>query len=448
MKKFLLIAYFYPPRLGIGGQRPSKLAKYLPKFGWEAVVLTAKLPGRSQITQRIIETNYKDVLASIKSAFGFDGEKGIQEQLNIQLSKDHNYSTWKSKLIKISRDLIAYPDPQKGWHKIALRSACELLAKQRFDVVISTSPPATSHMIARELKKSYRIPWVADLRDLWTQHQFYDKYDIIKYLEKRLELKTLSLADSLVTVTPDFADSLKLLHKNSPIYCITNGFDPDDFLPNRTKLTTKFTITYAGLLYRGKRDPALLFEVLSTLLQENRIDRSSLEVRFYGPYEDWLLNDARKYRLEDIVFAHGVVSREKALQKQKESQLLLLLLDKNNNEKNVYPAKLFEYFGAGRPIIALGGSDSAVKKLLDRTNTGHFLTEKNALKSILQKYYRQFVTSGSVSCNSNSEVTKFTYENIANQYSKILDYLVSDPKMISSNRTLREKSQWHFGQKA
>ena len=155
----------------MGSQRPSKLAKYFPEFGWEPIILTAKLPGKPQDGMRIIETDYKDVLTYTKSLFGFDQTKGIQEQLNIQISKNASSLTLKSRTIKFAKDLIAFPDDQRGWYKYAMQSACELLDKEKVDVILSTSSPVTSHIIAKELKKKYQIPWVADLRDLWTQNQ-------------------------------------------------------------------------------------------------------------------------------------------------------------------------------------------------------------------------------------------------------------------------------------
>jgi hypothetical protein len=108
-----------------------------------------------------------------------------------------------------------------------------------------------------------------------------------------------------------------------------------------------------------------------------------------------------------------------ALEKQKESQILLLLLDKNNKENDVYPAKIFEYFGASRPIIALGGRGGAVKELLEETNTGEFAADKDTLKTILYGYYQQFITSGEISCGTNNNVNRYIYKSIAKKYSEI-----------------------------
>jgi hypothetical protein len=433
LKKCLFIAYFYPPTPTVGSLRPSLLSKYLPEFGWEPVILTAKLPGRLHDGMRIIETDYKDILASIKSLFGFDQEKGLHEQLNILVSKDGSPIAWKSKLIELAKEFIAFPDCQKGWYKYAMQAARELLDKEKVDAILSTSSPVSSHIIARELKKEYHMPWVADLRDLWTQNHFYSKFSCIRYFEKQLELKTLRYADSLVTVSPGFADKLQLLHKNKKIYCITNGYDTDDFVEAQTELTKRFTMTYTGMLYGGKRDPSLLFEALSALIKENKIDRELAEVRFYGPQEDWLTDAIRKYNMDGIVKLYGDVSHEKALEKQKESQLLLLLLDKKDHEKDVYPAKIFEYFGARRSVIAFGGSGGEVKKLLEKTKAGEFAVDLTALKSILCKYYQQYITSGSVSFDGNSIIENYTYKRIAKKYSDILDKIAT--KKFALDRT-------------
>jgi hypothetical protein len=159
---------------------------------------------------------------------------------------------------------------------------------------------------------------------------------------------------------------------------------------------------------------------VSALINENKIDRKLIEVRFYGPQEDWLLDAIQKYNLDGIVNLYGNVSRETALAKQKESQLLLLLLDKDDREKDVYPAKIFEYFGARRPIIAFGGYGGAMKKLLEKTNAGEFAEDKNDLKNILNRYYQQYITFGEVSCIINNNMENYIYKSIAKKYADVL----------------------------
>ena len=426
MKKVLIIAYHYPPRGTIGSQRPFGLARYLPAFGWEPVVLTAKLPEKAHSGVRVIETEYNDILSAMKLKIGLNPDSGLHEQLGIKESKNYDYPTWKSKGIKLLKETIAFPDEKRGWYKYLIKAASELLDSEKVDAILSTSSPVTSHLAARRLKQIYKIPWIADLRDLWTQNHFYRKCNLIKFFDRKLEIRTLFDADVLVTVTPGFADELKSFHRDKDVLCVTNGFDAEEgrnWTP--VVLTKKFTITYTGALYNGRRDPSPLFEALVTLIRENKINRTLIDVRFYGKKEEWLIEDVNRFGLQGVVNYKGCLSREEALIRQKESQLLLLLLDHNDHEKDVYPAKVFEYFSAGRPIVACGGSGGIIKNLLDEANMGDFAEDANELVNIVFAYYQEFIEFGKVSRANNSNIEKYSYNSIAEKYSLILDGIVN-----------------------
>ena len=380
MKKVLLIAECFPPHPAIGARRPYGLAKYLPKFGWNPIVLTVKHPGKPPEGIKKIETDYKDIVAVIRSKIRFNSEKMIHEQFaGITVSKNFDYQTWRSKIIKLVKEIIVFPDDERGWYRYAIKSASELCSKEGFDAIISTSSPVTSHLIARKLKRKYNIPWVADLRDLWTQNPYINKFGLIKYFERRLELKTLSDADIIVTVTDPWIDTLKTLHKNKEVYCVTNGYDKDDFSKLQSKLTSKFTLTYTGQLYNGKRDPSILFKVVAQLINENRIDRDLINIRLFCHKEDWLIEEIKKYNLEGVVNCYGFVSREESLKRQRDSQLLLLLLWDNEKEEGFCPGKIYEYFGVRRPIIAIGGRVHVVKDLLETTGAGKYVWNRDNL---------------------------------------------------------------------
>ncbi|MCP4367656.1 MAG: glycosyltransferase family 4 protein [Deltaproteobacteria bacterium] len=425
MKKVLIIAYSFPPHPNIGSQRPYRLAKYFPRHGWEATVLSVKRSGKLPEHIRVIETDYNDVRAILKSKIGISPEKGLHEQLGINVTKNFKHKSLKSKLIKLVREIIAFPDPERGWRRIAIEAASELLKRERVDAIISTSSPVTSHLIARKLKHKFRIPWIADLRDLWTQNPYMNKFCLIKYFEKRLELRTLSYADALVTVTEPWIDTLKAIHRDKKVYCVTNGYDDDDFTKLSSKLTSKFTLTYTGTLYSGKRDPSLLFKVTTELINKKLIDRDLIEIRFYGPEENWLIDDIKRNNMDGVVRFCGFLPRNEVLKRQRESQLLLLLLWDNKNEAGFCPAKVYEYFGAGRPIIAIGGQEHVVKGMLETTNAGKYTWNFDMLRYALLEYYNEFVEFGKVKCASNSNIENYTYDAITNRYSEILNGLVT-----------------------
>lgn len=425
MKKVLMIAHSFPPLQVVGSQRPYKLAKYFPKFGWEPIVLTIKHAGKSPEGIRIIETDYKkDIVSVIKAKIGFNPAETAREQLGIKVSKNFNHITWKSKIIKLVKEVTNFPDDRRGWYKFALKSASEFLLKEKIDAIISTSSPVTSHLIARKLKQKYKILWVADLRDLWSQNPYVNKFSLIKYFEKRLELKTLSDADAIVTVTSPWIDTLKTLHKNKKVFCVTNGYDEDDFASLSSKLTRKFTITYTGTLYNGKRDPSLLFKVVTQLINENRINKDLIEIRLFVNKQDWLIDDIKKYNLEKVVNTYCFIPREKVLERQRESQVLLLLLWDNKGEAGFCPGKVYEYLGAKRPIIATGGREHVVKDILKATNAGKYAWSPDTLRNVLLDYYEEFIKLGEVKCHSNSNIENYTYNSIVKRYSDILNGMV------------------------
>lgn len=422
MKKVLIIAYAFPPHQAIGSQRPYGLAKYFPQHGWKPVVLTVDRPGETPKGIKVIKAEHHDLFQSIKSLIRNKSGQRPKSNGNSPTIKAFNSDQYENKLNKLIREVIYFPDSQRGWYKTAIKAAIEYLDKEKVDAVISTSSPETDHLIAKTLKKMYKIPWIADFRDPWTQNTYRDKFALINYLERKLELKTMSGADAIVTVTEPWIKLLASLHKGKQIYCIPNGYDEDDFIEKTTKLTNKFTITYAGSLYKGKRDPSLLFNVMNQLIQEKKIDRDLIEVRFYGPKEERLTKQVKESNMEDIIHFYGKLPREEVINKLMESQLLLLLLWNSKNESGFCPGKIYEYFGAGRPVIAIGWAGSVVKDLLEKTGAGKYADSPDTLKKVLLEYYGEFIEFGKVKC-FNGNIDKFNYSSIANKYSEVLNSL-------------------------
>jgi len=423
MKKVLIISYHFPPRPTTGGLRIQGLAKYLPEFGWEPIILTPTLLNHPDTKFRVIQTSYSDIITYWKKRFGLRPEKGVKEQFGIITNKGKK-SLIDSILIFLE-EIIAYPDSQKGWYKFAVDAGDKLLQKEDFDAIISSSSPVTSHLIAKELKKRHKIPWVADLRDLWTQNHYYPYSQIRKFWEKRLELKTLREANALVTVSQPLAEKLKILHKGKLIHNILNGFDPKDFNVSHTNLTKKFTITYTGSLYQGKRDPTKLFEALQSLISEKKINSNDIEVRLYGSKEDWLEENIKYHKLQNIVKYYGVVPREIALKKQRESQLLLLLMWDNPHEKGVYTSKVFEYLATQRPILVTGIKEGVVEKLLKYTNAGVCAISVEDIKKIIEKFYNEYKEKGYVSYRGDkTKIKKYSQREMAKKFAMILDKVV------------------------
>ena len=195
-------------------------------------------------------------------------------------------------MIDLWYEIFTYPGPTIDWSASAIEKGYEILQEHHIDAIISSMTPVTSHIIANELVKRKKIPWIADFRDLWTQNHYYEHSRIRRFFERKLELTTLFSATALTTISHLLSEKLQELYKNKKVYAIANGYDPEQINPG-IPLTKKFTITYTGELIWDARSGAV-FKTLKVLIDENMIDPSEIEVHFFGYDEGWLINDIKK----------------------------------------------------------------------------------------------------------------------------------------------------------
>ncbi len=425
MKKVLIIAYF--PPLPLPSPRIRGLAKYLPEFGWEPIILAASLPQKSDTQFRVIETPYRDVLSFWKRLFRLNPDEDLRERIK----KRFSIASKKSLIdfvLTFGGEIVNYPDGYRGWKPFAIKAGDELLQTEDVQAVISSSAPITCHLIARELKIKHKIPWVADFRDLWTQNHNYRYGPIRKLFDKRLELKTISEADALVTVSQPWADKLSTFHKGKTAYAITNGFDPEIVNIPPTNLTGKFTITYTGTIHFEKQNPTKLFLALRELISEGIVDPHEVEVRLYGSETRRLAEEVEQYEPSDIIKQYGRVPVQVAREKQRESQLLLILDWDDPQEKGVYPGKIFEYLAARRPMLATGGlDDNVVEQLLIETKTGVHAPTVGDTKNRLEELYREYKAEGKIAFQGNeAEINKYSHREMARKFSDVLGQLVQE----------------------
>lgn len=420
MKRLLLISYFYPPRRDIGAVRPGGLAKFLPQFGWEPIILTPALPPGPRPPAQVIETGNQDVLDHWKSKLRLDPAQGLHEQLQLPQSTSPGSHLLHSKTIYWLKSWLTYPDRSKGWLPFARKAIREFAEQERVDAILSTAPPITCHLLGMEARKILRRPWIADCRDMWVPARHGSRF--LRRLARSLEHRTLEKADALVTVSLPWAQHLQEEYPSKPVAGITNGFDLEDFAVESGELTKTFTITYTGNLYLGWRDPNLLFETLSELLRDGTLPQSEVRLRFFCPPDPWLIASIQRYGLREISEMRGWVPRAESLQHQRESQILLLLSLNMPIYSGGIPGKLFEYLAAGRPILAFGGERGVVDKILTETGAGIFTTSKDEIRAFLVKAYAEFRSQGGVSYHgTHAAVDQYSHREMARKFAEVLD---------------------------
>ena len=461
MKKVILIAFYFNQVNEIASKRLRALAKYLPQFGWEPIVIVPDLgfipKENDDLNCRIIYTEYEDMFSHFSNKFkkskssDFNDFNDFNDSDDFKESKDSkdpiefnddklkdstSYSNpIASKAISIAGEVFAYPDGMKYWHESAFKEASKIMDTEEIDAIISSSWPITCHTIAKDLKEKQNIPWIADLRDLWNLNPYVSHTFIRNYFEKRLELKTFENADALTTTTSLAAETLATLHPMSKIVPILSGYDKDDFKfleeliaenddspNNSTNDSSKLKFIYAGSLYGGKRDPTYLFEAIRQLEDENKLDSSKISIEFYGD-STGLEDIANRYGLLDIVHIGGKIAHDEVLKKQLNSDVLLLISWDNEKEKMFIPGKIYEYFALKKPVLSIGYKEGSLKDLVEETKVGYHVSSLESTKETLLDIYNEFVEKGTVELNSDINIDDYSMENMAKKFADLLNEL-------------------------
>ncbi|WP_407421660.1 glycosyltransferase [Methanobrevibacter sp.] len=407
MDKILLISFYYNHNNEIASKRLQGIAKYLPKYGWQPIVIVPHTQNRTvEFTDvEVIETEYRDMIPK----FLPKSESTSNDLPNRFMSKS----------VSLAGEVFAYPDGMKHWSKPAIKTCSEIIENEEIKGIISSSFPITSHTIAHDLKEKYGIPWIADLRDLWNSNPYINHTFIRNYFEKRLELKTLENADILTTTTPLAKKTLQNIHPAKKIVHVASGYDLEDFKGlNQTKNTDKLTLMYAGSLYNGKRDPSMLFEAISQLISENKIDSNKIAIDFYGDTTN-LSELSQKYNIQSNVNIHGKVSYSEVLQKQMNSDILLLISWMDEKEKMFIPGKVYEYMGCQKPILSIGPKEGSLNELIEKTNIGYHTSSLEDIKKAIYDYYLKYINN-KLTYNGNEFADEYSMENTANNFSKLL----------------------------
>jgi len=433
MKKVLIITYYWPPAGGPGIQRILKFAKYLPEFGWEPIILTVKngeypaidesllneIPENCKVyaTNSIEPNNLYRKLIGLKS----------NQKIPIAVLAEKNINR-KKKVANWIRLNLFIPDAKIFWKPFAIKMGRQIINELKPDLIFSSSPPPTVHLIAKSLKKHSGIKWVADLRDPWTDIYYYDnlkKNKISTRLDKQFELSVLNKADELCTVSQDLVNIFKSKNNKLNIEIITNGFDPDDFsdLPQQDKFK-KFTIAYAGKL-NNQQNPVNLWKALQKLTNDFKDFSNDLQLVFMGNFVDEIHNSIKNYNLSSFFVDKGYVTHQTALENLLKSHVKLLLIPNTDKNKGIITGKLFEYLSTGRFVLGIGAKGGDAEKILNKTDSGKVFDYTNNLENIILKLYDSWKNKSEIKIDK-SNIEQYSRKNLTKKLATIFDQTVNN----------------------
>jgi glycosyltransferase involved in cell wall biosynthesis len=357
--KALLVSMYFPPAGGGGVQRPLKLATHLPELGIETHVLA---PDDPRWLHRDEELPLPPKATVHRARYLGPGGRKLAEEL-------HGARALRRGLVHAralgSRLLV--PDENVTWNLTANRAAIRLIQREGIDVVITTSPPASVHLIGALARRATDATWVADLRDSLVAHPHRRAESRLvrakEWTAERVARLVARRADGIVAVSDAIADETRALQPQGQVVTIANGSDFDDFEGLDYRPGRRFRITHTGSFF-GKRDPRPFL----TALAQSGLD---VEARFLGDFRSADRAWAEELGLGDRLQLLPYAPRREALELQRDSEALLLLIpDAGGRGKGVLSGKVFEYLAAERPILAVVPPDGAAADLIRETGAG------------------------------------------------------------------------------
>ena len=434
MRRVGLVAYWYPPRQAAGALRAAALARYLPAFGWEPVVVTVRPrsslhlppgpPERDDLPPPALATTdrawHAIAASAVEALRGSHALEPLKTENVLAGRRPHTRAAhW------VYRNWLSFPDDAWPW-LVDRRTVARVFAAHGVEAIVSTSPPPTAHLVAAAAARRLQVPWVADYRDPWSQRSAWRRAWPLAGVESRLERHTLARAAHVVTVSAPLADNLARL-LGRPVSVVPNGFDPADRdAPVADPLpiaADRFTIVHTGTLTHGSRDPGVLFAALDALVARGDLPLAALEVWFVGRHLDVARRAASRWpALTPALRYAGAVPRAAALDAQRRATALIALGSPDAAYDGDVPTKVFEYLDARRPVLAIASHRSALAALLAATRGGRVAATALEVEGVLLDWLGCWKRDGVVATASDPEaIARYERRRLTGEFAQILD---------------------------
>jgi len=416
--RILLIAYEFPPSPSPQSLRWAYLTRELAALGHEVHVLTPDIGPSTDSwpllpqTVRIHRTfagPFRGLLAA-RQAQKLRGHAPGESIASPFIDAAPTAVNWKYRLVQVAQRVLArwlFPDERGEWRPWARRRLDRLLQELSPAVVIASHEPATSLELGLMARRQ-GFPLIADLGDPvlapYTPPRWHGK-------SSALERQVCEQADRVIVTTHSAQQLLTQRHGSGRrIRILTQGYDdsmevasielPNIFEPARLELL------YTGNFYRFRRPDALIdalrgFGGIRLNVATPAAPASLLQACRDSPHQFRLL---------------GLLPHARVLSLQRQADVLVHIA---NDQPMQIPGKLFEYLGAGRPILYLGNRDQATADLLAKANAGWVVD--NAVERIREALRMLLALKRGAGLPVVTPVTDFGWSRIGAQLHALLE---------------------------
>jgi len=378
MKRVLVVAYFYPPVAGGGVYRTLGFARHLPSFGFDPVILTG-----SGSTPWVSDPELLQAVARVEVVRAEGGRTAAAIRRG-----GVSRPAWKEALAHFA-PWVAIPDAYAGWRRSAERAGLARIRQGGIDAIYSTSPPDTDHLIALTLHRQSGLPWVADFRDPWIGLSYrrpptpwhraaHERMlgDVLREATRVVAAAEgtkawLAAADrgAAGTASSDASGGEGAPTLEARLSVISNGFEAEEWAGVVPRRFDRFTVVHAGRL-SGERTLRPFLDGLAVFLARDASRRAATQCLLLGPHDHGQSLLVERSGLGDVIRFAGQVPHAETLQMEAGANVLLLVQSASREYRDLVPGKLYEYLGAGRPVLAIGFPESLAADLVRRLGAG------------------------------------------------------------------------------
>ena len=443
MKRVLVITYYWPPSGGSGVQRWVKFAKYLPQEGWQPVIYTpenpeytaidhtleAEIPREAEIIRRPITEPYnlyrklmgKGASTDMKTLTAGAAGGAVTEISSGKKSFKQRLSLW-------IRGNLFVPDPRVGWVRPSVRFLKKYLAEHPVDVIVTTGPPHSMHLIGQRLHKALGIPWIPDFRDPWSRMYYLKHLPMSARTWRRLRAMEQSVLDecsTVLAVTPLVQEEFQA-QTSTPVAMITNGYDGGDF-DQPVEPDGLFNLVHTGL-FAADGNPLNLWKALGVKAWADPEFKQALRLRLVGKVDREVYVAIDEAGLRESVVDLGYCDHLTAVREQLAASVLLLPLRNDPEYRPILPGKLFEYLAARRPILGIGQEDGAMARVLADTGAGVTAGWDNlaAMRDFIDQAWEQHKAGGVPAVSG--DIARFSRRNLTRELAALLEKVSTQNK--------------------
>ena len=429
MPTVLCIAYLFPPRAGVGVQRITKFVRYLPDFGWQPIILTPEKPEGSFPT----DPGYQNEIPDSVQIYKAPSREPYHLYRSLGGSKRQDDADFRGvleggqklglmgRLYSSFQSAFLIPDPKIGWFGPAMKKAREILSQNKVDMIFSTSPEATDHIIARAIARESSLPWVMDFRDPWTTSLYATRRPAwARTKEDQLELSCLSESSAISVVQARYRDEYLqkypvLKSDEDKFRILPNGFDPNDYAGITPRKFDLWTVVYTGSI-SYPRDPEPFFKGWKIACESSDEFRDHAGCLFMGEFDSRFHELAPKFITENLAI-EGFQTRDSVYASQLGAGSLLLIAE------GYVTGKAYEYLASERPILAVTDGGDLIE-LIEKSRAGICVTPSEPGK-IAEALLDQFASRNQPSDRDNEFLSRFNRRRITGELAKLFDDIVA-----------------------